>query len=100
MAKEKKSTENLKKPKVIVGTRGRIFQGPVIKKFDKRVVVEFDRTVYIPKFERFAKKQTKLHARIPEGMHVEVGNYIKVQECRPLSKIINFVVIEVVKEKK
>ncbi len=80
-----------------VGTRGRVFQGGVTKKFPKRVVVEFERITYIPKYERFLKNKTKLHARIPEGMNVNVGDYVKVQECRPLSKIIHFVVIEIMR---
>lgn len=77
-------------------TRGRVFQGFVTKKFAKRVVIEFERTIYIKKYERFAKDKTRLHARVPEGLDVSVGDYVKVQECRPLSKIIHFVVLEVV----
>jgi small subunit ribosomal protein S17 len=49
-------------------------------------------------YERFLKGKTRLHARLPEGMDVSVGDYVKVQECRPLSKIIHFVVIEVVRK--
>ncbi len=77
-----------------VGTRGRIFEGTVIRKFPHRLVIEFERTVYIKKYERFYKKRTRIHARIPEGFVVELGDYIKVRECRPLSKIIHAVVIE------
>ena len=67
------------------------------KKFPKRVVIEFERVVYIPKYERYYKKKTRLHARIPEGMHIQPGDYVKVQECRPLSKITHFLVIEKIK---
>ena len=31
-------------------TRGRIFEGKVIKKFQKRVAIEFERMVYIRKY--------------------------------------------------
>jgi small subunit ribosomal protein S17 len=86
-----------KKGKVLVATRGRTFQGYVTKKFPKRVVVEFERTVYIKKYERFTKDKTRLHARISPDMQVDVGDYVKVQECRPLSKIIHFVVTEVIR---
>jgi len=77
-------------------TRGRMFEGKVIKKFDKRVVIEFERTIYIKKYERYKKSRTKIHARMPNCIKDEInlGDYIKVQECRPLSKIINFAVIE------
>lgn len=75
-------------------TRGRIFEGFVTKKFPTRVVVEFERTVYVPKYQRFYKKKTRLHARLLETVDVNVGDYIKVRECHPLSKIIHFIVIE------
>ncbi len=80
--------------------RGRIFEGKVIKKFYKRVVIEFERTNYIKKYERYKKSRTKIHARLPNCMKdsINIGDYIKVQECRPLSKIIHFAVIEKIKD--
>ena len=81
--------------------RGRIFKGEVIKKFHKRIVIEFERMIYVKKYERYAKAKTKIHARLPVCMEdkINVGDFIKVQECRPLSKIIHFVVIGKVKDK-
>jgi small subunit ribosomal protein S17 len=94
--KEEKKENN---KDIVVGTRGRTFKGIVTKKFDTRVVVEFERTVRFRKYERFAKKKTKLHARIPKDMTLHIDDIVKVRECRPLSKIIHFVVIDVVKGK-
>ena len=95
---EKKNKESRsKRQKTLVGTRGRTFEGTVTKKFPHRVVVELERTIYDQKYERFYKKKTKLHARIPEGMEIEVGDIVKVRQTRPLSKIVNFLVIEKVK---
>jgi small subunit ribosomal protein S17 len=80
--------------------RGRIFKGVVIKKFHKRIVIEFQRMIYVRKYERYAKSKTKIHARLPTCMEKEIniGDYVKVQECRPLSKMIHFAVIGKVKE--
>ena len=80
-------------------TRGRIFEGRVIKKLPKRIVIEFERMIYIKKYERYMKGRTKIHARLPDCMEKEiaVGDLIKVQECRPLSKIIHFAVIKKIK---
>lgn len=82
-----------------IAVRGRIFQGKVIRKFPKRITIEFERTVKIPKYERFMKKRTRIHARLPDQFAEEVnlGDIIKVQECRPLSKLIHFMVVEKVK---
>lgn len=82
-----------------IGTRGRIFEGIVTKKFPKRIVIEFERMIYIRKYERYAKMKTKIHARMPDIMEkdINVGDLVRVRECRPLSKIIHFVVIEKLK---
>jgi ribosomal protein S17 len=76
-----------------VPARGRVFEGTVTKKFPTRVVIEAERTVYVHKYERFYKKIMRVHARLPAGMNIEVGDYVKVQETRPLSKIIHAIVI-------
>lgn len=95
MEKAKKQHEEKTKSTVsTILSRGRTFQGAVTKKFPKRAVIEFERTVYVQKYERFFKKKTRLHARIPEGMDINVGDFVKIRECRPLSKIIHFIVIE------
>ncbi len=91
MQNEKSARE---KKEIVVGTRGKIFKGIVTKKFPMRVVVELERTVYMHKYERYYKKKTRLHARLPEKVNVEVGDLVKIQECRPLSKIIHFIVLE------
>ena len=99
--KEKNKVRKERKEKNLVATRGRTFEGNVIKKFPKRVVIQFERTVYMNKYERYYKSKTKIHARLPENMEnkINVGDYIQVQECRPLSKIIHFVVIAKIKGK-
>ena len=81
--------------------RGRIFEGKVIKKLRGRVTIQFERTIYVPKYESYEKRKTKLHARLPDCLEeeVHVGDLIKIAECRPLSKIIHFVVVKKIKEK-
>ena len=79
---------------------GRVFEGIVTKKFPKRLVIEFERMIYIRKYERYSKKKTKIHARLPDCMshEIKVGDLVKIKECRPLSKIIHFAVIGKVNE--
>lgn len=81
-------------------TRGKTFKGTVISKHEKRVAIEFERMVYVKKYERYAKAKAKVHARLPRCMEKEInlGDLIKIKECRPLSKIIHFVVIEKIKD--
>jgi len=99
-------SKNSKAPKIVcndkycpkhgsTSTRGRSFKGKVIRKFPKRVVIEFERTIYIKKYERYSRRKTKLHARLSECMSqdINLGDYIEIKECRPISKIIHFIVI-------
>ncbi|MEA3329394.1 MAG: 30S ribosomal protein S17 [Nanoarchaeota archaeon] len=79
-----------------VSARGRKFQGTVIRKFEKRVTIEFERVNYVKKYERYSKSKAKIHAYLPASMvkEINLGDYIQVQECRPLSKIIHHIVIK------
>jgi len=76
--------------------RGRVFEGEVIKKLKGRLTISFERTLYVPKFERYEKRRTKLHARLPDCLdnEIKVGDYIQIGETRPISKMIHFVVIK------
>jgi small subunit ribosomal protein S17 len=75
--------------------RGRTFSGKVIKKFPTRVCIEFERTYFIKKYERYAKARTRIHARLPDCLAetINIGDLIEIKECRPISKIIKFAVV-------
>lgn len=80
-----------------LSVRGRRFKGHITKIYGKNVTIEFERFLYFPKYERYAKAKTRLHAHLPDCLVslVKSGDYIEVGECRPLSKTINHVVINV-----
>ncbi|MBM3233155.1 30S ribosomal protein S17 [Candidatus Pacearchaeota archaeon] len=94
--KEKKESQLAAAP-FTTSTRGRIFEGIVKKKFPTRIVIEMERILYVKKYERFYKKKSKIHARLPAGMDVNIGDLVQIQECRPLSKIIHAVMIKKLK---
>lgn len=77
-----------------IHTRGRNFKGYIKKIFGKRAVIEWERIVYYPKFERFAKSKSRIHAHIPGCIaeSIKQGDYVSAVECRPLSKIIHFII--------
>ena len=83
-----------------IGTRGRIFEGIVIKKFKKRIVIELERMIEVRKYRRYIKLKTKIHARLPETLEKEInlGDLVSIRECRPLSKIIHFITIKKIKD--
>ncbi len=79
--------------------RGRIFEGIVIRKLSDKVTIEMERMFKIPKYERYEKRKTKIHARLFPCLKNEfsVGDLIEVSETRPISKTIHFVVTKVIR---
>lgn len=79
--------------------RGRIFKGIVISdKNQKTVTVMWEYNTYIPKYERYERRKTKVYAHNPSCINAKTGDRVKVAECRPLSKTKRFVVIEILKK--
>lgn len=85
-----------------INPRGRSFEGRVIKKFNDRVVIQFERLLYLRKYERYEKRRTRLHARMPIELRgdINVGDYVEIRECRPQSKSIHFVVVKIIRSLK
>ena len=79
--------------------RGRTFEGVVIRKLLGRITIQFERMLKIPKYERYEKRKTKIHARLADCMKddVAIGDLIQIAETRPISKMIHFVVSKVIK---
>jgi len=75
--------------------RGKILEVKVVSnKMDKSAVVVWDRLVKVPKYERYMKKRSKLSVHVPPCIDVEVGDRVKIMECRPISKTKKFVIIQ------
>ncbi len=83
-----------------LGVRGRSFVGIVASdKMAKTVTVFWDRTIYIPKYERYTTKRSKVKAHNPDCLNVKKGDKVMIMECRPLSKTKNFVVVEKIEKR-
>jgi small subunit ribosomal protein S17 len=78
-----------------LSTYGLEIVGKVVSnKAKKTVVVEREYLLFVPKYERYAKGRSKLHAYLPECMKVDVGDVVKLKQCRRLSKTKHWVVLE------
>ena len=79
--------------------RGRIFIGEIVSdKAKKTVIVRWNYTQFIPKYDRYERRNTKVAAYNPDCIDAKKGDIVKIVECRPLSKTKTFVVIEKVKK--
>jgi small subunit ribosomal protein S17 len=68
----------------------------VSDKMDKTIVVGVVRRVPHPKFGKIIKKTTKLYAE-DEKNEAKTGDRVRVVECRPLSKLKRWRLVEVLK---
>jgi small subunit ribosomal protein S17 len=76
--------------------RGRVFTGTLVSaKARKMVVVEHHYSRPVTKYKRFERSKSRMHAYAPECMDVREGKRVRIAECRPLTKTVAFVVIEV-----
>jgi small subunit ribosomal protein S17 len=87
MKNSKTTTENQKT------SRPRILSGVVVSdKMKDTVVVSITRFEKHPKYQKFQKISKKYKAHDP-GNSKKIGEKIKIEECRPISKDKHFKVV-------
>ena len=75
--------------------RGQVITTTVMtKKMMGTIAVQREFKHYVKKYERYEKRTSKYLAHLPPCIKVEVGDEVRIAECRPLSKSVSFVVIE------
>lgn len=78
--------------------RGKVFEGLVVStKAQKTAIVERNYFHYVPKYERYERRHSRIVAYNPDCISAKEGDRVKIAECRPLSKTKSFVVVERVK---
>ena len=64
----------------------RVLEGLVVSnKGDKTVVVRVERRVMHPVYKKFIMRSGRYMAHDPEN-RFKVGEFVQIQECRPISK--------------
>ncbi len=78
-----------------LSVRGKVIDGVVVSdRMQKSVVVRIEYVDYYPKYERYARKSSRITAHNPPCIGARRGDKVKIAECRPLSKTKSFVVVE------
>lgn len=79
-----------------VESNGRVLVGKVrSNKMQKTIVVVVERTVKHPKYGKILKRRTVLHAH-DENQVCQIGDMVRIRESRPLSKLKNWVLVDVI----
>jgi small subunit ribosomal protein S17 len=72
----------------------RILQGVVVSdKADKTIVVEVERRFTHPAMKKTVRRSKKYHAH-DETNSARVGDVVRIEECRPISKLKCWQLIE------
>ncbi len=75
--------------------RGRVLEGIIVSsKMDKTVIVRRDYLKYISKFKRYEWRHSHIPAHKPPCINASENDHVKIAECRPVSKTVEFVVVE------
>ncbi|HZX12320.1 MAG TPA: 30S ribosomal protein S17 [Candidatus Nanoarchaeia archaeon] len=78
-----------------IALRGRQFTGTITKLNSQRTAtVEWQRLFYLPKYQRYEKRRSKLQVHHPDCIDITLGDNVRFIECRPISKTKNFIIIE------
>ena len=79
-----------------LSVRGKLFDGKVTSnKAKQTITLQKESPVYFSKFKRYARSKNTIHAHVPECIDVESGDQVLTAECRPISKSVSYVVVEV-----
>ena len=77
-----------------LSVRGIILDVQIVsKKMQGTVVTKRERRHYVKKYQRYEKRTSRYLAHLPGCIEVDVGDMVRIVECRPLSKSTSFVVI-------
>lgn len=68
-------------------------------KMDQTVTVMIERKIKHPLYGKYVKKSTKIHAHDPDNQCKE-GDFVRIAECRPISKTKSWKVVEIVESAK
>jgi len=79
-----------------ITARGRMLTGMVTSdKMSLTATVSWVRRLYVPKFERYEKRKSKVKAHNPECLNAKKGDLVRIVETKPLSKTKHFVIVEI-----
>ncbi|GAA0645404.1 30S ribosomal protein S17 [Salarchaeum japonicum] len=80
-----------------LSVRGQVIEGEVASTaMDKTVVVEREYDVFVPKYDRYMKRRSRVSVHAPDCFDLTEGDTVRIAETRPLSKTKSHVVVELV----
>ncbi|WP_414040220.1 30S ribosomal protein S17 [Acidithiobacillus sp. M4-SHS-6] len=79
-----------KNPRSLVGT-------VVSDRMDKTIVVLVERRIQHPLYKKYIRRSKKFHAHDADNA-CQIGDTVKIEECRPLSKTKSWRLVNVISQ--
>ncbi len=80
-----------------VTVKKELFTGKVVKKdINRSATIEWFHSQYIPKYERFAWRRSRMRVHNPSCLDAAPGQNVLVAKTRPLSKTKHHVILKVI----
>ena len=74
-------------------------KGKIVKKdINRSATIEWARSTYVPKYERYKMKMSKMRTHNPGCINAEIGQTVIVARTKPLSKMKHFVIVQIADE--
>lgn len=82
-----------------IKTRGAVVEGKVVKdRCKKTVIVQRDLVRTAPKYERYIRTRSKIPAHNPDAIGAKAGDWVRIEECRKISKTKAWIVTKVLRK--
>lgn len=78
----------------IIQVKKELAEGVVVKRdLNRSATIEWHRSLYIPKYERYAFRRSRLRVHNPACVDAQIGDKVVAARTRPLSKTKHHVLI-------
>ena len=75
--------------------RGAVMEGLIVSDKPKNTVIVVKEYLhFVPKYQRYERRKTRVPAHKPPCVEVKTGDKVRIGECRKVSKTKAYVVIE------
>ncbi len=72
-----------------------LFTGKIVKKdLNRSATIEWEKSRYVPKYERYEVRRKRLRVHNPACLDAQVGDIVRAAKTRPLSKTKHHVIIQ------
>ncbi|QJC37787.1 30S ribosomal protein S17 [Enterobacteriaceae endosymbiont of Donacia bicoloricornis] len=76
----------------------KILKGKVISnKMQKSIIVSINRLIKHPIYGKYINRTTKLHVHDEKNI-CNIGDFVEIKECRPLSKTKSWILVNIIKK--